>query len=129
MATEFEYYPLYWSTKKPVPAEKTVTKNNYPVRDGAGTHGRKIGSLGSGTHIVVDQLEDDEGYIRIISVKGVITPPVPEGWVEEQDYKPPHDREWWIDKTALTDSSGGTPETRKYLITDDGINPPTVVKV
>lgn len=94
------WYPRYWSTKKPVLESRMVSRYNE-VRSGAGTKGSKIGYLGTGSKIVIDKLEDDAGWVRIVSVDG--HKPIPHAWVDELEEKgvPETEMEWWIDKTAL----------------------------
>ena len=94
------YYRLYWSTKQPVPEDVMMNRYNV-VRNGAGTKGSVIGTLGTDTIIKIDKAEEDDGWTRIISVVG--HDPVPVNWQEilEEKGSPVQDWEWWIDNSAF----------------------------
>jgi hypothetical protein len=94
------YYRLYWSAETPIPQEREMNRYNQ-VRDGAGAKGAVIGTLGTGTKLMVDMAEQDVGWMRIISVNGHY--PVPVNWQEilEEKGRPVQDWEWWVDVSAL----------------------------
>ena len=99
-----QWFPRYWAEEQPADETMMLVRFNV-VRSGAGDHGFIIGWLGSPTICKVDMNEQDQGWVRIISVVG--HDPVPSGWwVKEQQHVPPISdpvlQEWWIDMTALT---------------------------
>jgi len=95
------YYKLYWAEEAPAPQDSYMNRYNV-VRNGAGSKGSVIGALGTGAKLRVDMNEQDEGWVRIISVVG--KDPVPETWIDIMEDKgvPQVDWEWWVDKTAIT---------------------------
>lgn len=94
------YGKLYWANEAPIPEMRMLNRYNS-VKDGAGTKGAVIGSLGTGAVIKIDTNERDIGWVRIMSVNN--HDPVPVSWIGKlrDAGKPEIDWEWWVDETAL----------------------------